>query len=274
VSANLEIVCYRNQMRSPFLASFLMSHFESMNITSSGVAVLPKSNYDPLAQLIAKEWGFPYQIRNTSQTVSDSNRKCYLAVDSSIFNKLKLDYSVSCILEPDQSYEVDPFGLPRDPVKLETRELKFELAKLLSYGAKQVNKILKNYPKDEISCVIPKIRPNYTAIFGGLQGRLRRHEISIIDASLKYSNFGTLDDLNFPLIEPLQSLEMGKVYSFNKEVREAEKFLCSPNWREWLQSLSQLGNVVIVAPPLFSEEGFPIWDSFLASIWTEKNIYV
>lgn len=271
---HIEIVCNKNQVRSPFLASFLKMHFPALQFTSSGVNVVPKALQDLRAQKIASSWGFPYEIDFSVQVeeISESSSRL-LPVDLKTYNWLITNFRSPKFLPSSSAIKYTGVDVPLDPIDCNDIELKYELSKLLKFGIGQLREFISTNDQNQILSVTPQTEGLYTKVFEEFLIESKEMNFILIDASLKQSNFKLLTKFG---LSPLKLFEVptpNSVYSSAVEVLESEKVFCSIEWRNWLFSLQRLAKVIIVTPPLIVEGGMQIPDSFLAAIWSDEISY-
>jgi protein-tyrosine-phosphatase len=264
----IEIVCQRNQVRSPFLASFLNFHFSETEFKSSGISILSKSVFDLRAQEIAKSWGFEYSRGFSLKFSETQDGQIFLPVDEEIRKYLEANVKSGSILSSNLKSTSSELNIPIDHINSDSERMKYELAKLLGYGVRQVMDILPSPFQSNLTAIIPRSGDSYEDIFHGLLPITRKGEIVVIDACLKRSNFDLMTKIGFNTRQPLTPFEAGIAFSSDHELLESEKLLCSVSWRQWLLNLASFGKVIIVTPPRQDPTGRNIYDSFLAAIWS------
>jgi hypothetical protein len=253
--------------RSPFLASFLSLHFPNFHFDSSGIAAVPKTTFSSHVRQIAKQWGFDYQVSKCKSPTQDNRKIIFLPVETRIQQNLESEFKQNSVVNLTNYSNNMRLASPTDPLSKNDIDMRFELSKLLAFGAFHVGNINGDTQRENIASIIPASKNKYSQLFSNLKSKLLDGRITIVDASLKGSNYNLLETLDFEPEPLLASVESGKVYSQLNEVMESEKFYCSKEWRKWIYDLAEQGEVVIVAPPMATDEGIYICDSFLASIW-------
>lgn len=269
MTLELEIICKRNEVRSPFLASFLKLHLEDVEISSSGVLPLQKHLNDPAAKKIASEWGFEYKVAEVKKTTMHASTRIHLPVDSFVQSELEKLLKPEQILSLDLAEKPSEMFTPLDPIHQTEHKMKHELAKLLGFGVQQLRRLkIFKFPQN-VEAIIPRNPLSAITIFADLADVRSQQNIIVIDASLKASNRKWIQVPEDLLRVPLSSPVAGAVYSSIFEFPEPEKILCSLQWRAWLTQLTEVNKVIIVTPPLEDQDGNKIYDSHLAAIWAE-----
>lgn len=269
MALELEIICKRNEVRSPFLAAFLKLHLDNVEISSSGVLPLQKHLSDPVAKNIASEWGFEYKVVEVKKTTMNSTTRIHLPVDSFVQSELEKLLKSEQILRIDLAEKPSKMFTPLDPIDKTEHEMKYELAKLLGFGVQQLRRLkIFKFPQN-VEAIIPRNPSSAIAIFANLAEVRSQQNFIVIDASLKASNRKYIQVPEVLLQVPLSSPVVGAVYSSIFEFTEPEKILCSLRWRAWLTQLTEVNKVIIVTPPLADQDGNKIYDSHLAAIWAE-----
>jgi hypothetical protein len=269
----IEIVCKRNEVRSPFLASFLKLHLPDAEMSSSGVLPVQKRMYDHIAKNIAAKWGFEYKAAKVTKVTTHAGTRTHLPVDSFVQSELEQLVKPEQILRLNLAENPLDIFTPLDPYQHAENEMKFELAKLLSFGVQQLRQLKgSGFPQD-IEAIIPRNPASTLGIFAELEEMRNKKNIIVVDASLKVSRRKLIQAPEGVIQVLLGTPIPGAVYSSIFEFLEPEKILCSLQWRGWLAQLTEVGKVIIVTPPLEDEEGNKVYDSHLAAIWAEaKNI--
>ncbi len=269
MALELEIICKRNEVRSPFLAAFLKLHLDNVEISSSGVLPLQKHLSHPVAKKIASEWGFEYKVAEVKKTTMNSTTRMHLPVDSFVQSKIEKLLKPEQILSLDLGEKPSEIFTPLDPIDKTEHEMKNELAKLLGFGVQQLRQLkIFKFPQN-VEAIIPRNPLSARAIFANLAEVRSQQNFIVIDASLKASNRKWIKVPEDLLQVPLSSPVAGAVYSSIFEFAEPEKILCSLWWRAWLTQLTEVNKVIIVTPPLEDQDGNKIYDSHLAAIWAE-----
>ncbi len=270
----IEVVCKRNEARSPFLAAFLNVHLPDVELSSSGVAPTEKSINNQVTRNIATEWGFEYTLSKVKSTSVERNMRLHLPVDSFVQTELQKILTPQQILNLEIEKNTSALFTPLDPVNCDQSEMKYELSKLLGFGVLQLRRIMAHRFPENIQAFMPKNPTSTIHIFSDLLERRNKENLIIVDASLKESNRKLINVpdgvLQMPLDHPLQ----GAVYSSIYEYPQSEKLLCSLQWRDWLSQLTEVGKVIIVTPPLVDLEGQMVPDAHLAAIWAENKVIV
>lgn len=267
----IEVVCKRNEARSPFLAAFLKVHLPDVKLSSSGVAPTQKNFNNQVARNIATEWGFEYKVAEVKATSMEVGTRLHLPVDSFVQSELQN------ILAPEQILSLDPtknstaLFTPLDPVNCNQSEMKHELSKLLAFGVLQLRQVMSSRFPSNIQAIIPQTPSSTPGIFSNLLERRIQENLIVVDASLKESNRSLINAPESVLQVPLGLPSLSAIYSPIFEYPEPEKLLCSLQWRDWLSGLTEIGKVIIVTPPLVDEEGNMIHDSHLAAIWAANK---
>ncbi len=272
MAQEIEVVCKRNEARSPFLAAFLKLHLPDLKLSSSGVSVTQHKLNDPSAQNIAAEWGFGYHVAKVKATSKEVASRLYLPVDSLVQSELEKTLSPSQILAIDLEKNSSTAFTPLDPVNCNQNEMKIELSKLLGFGVSHVRQFISSQLPLNVEAIIPQNTSSVVTIFSDLLERRSHESLIIVDASLKLSNRKLIQPKAGELLVPLDPPVPGSIYSSIFEFTAPEKLLCSLQWREWLFRLAEISKVIIVSPPLVDEEGNKIHDSHLAAIWAEDRI--
>jgi hypothetical protein len=271
LAQEIEVVCKRNEARSPFLAAFLNVHLPDVKLSSSGVATNQGSVNNMVARNIATEWGFGYTVSAVEATSGVAGTRLHLPVDTFVQTELQK------ILAPEQilGLELEKISSevfePLDPVNCNQSEMKYELSKLLGFGVLQLRQIMSSQFPSNIEAITPQNPLSSSQIYSKLLERQIRDNLIVVDASLKESNRRLIKAPDGVLQVPLDLPLQGAIYSSIFEFPEAEKVLCSLQWRDWLTQLTGVGKVIIVTPPLVDEEGQGIHDSHLAAIWADKR---
>lgn len=272
MSKEIEVVCKRNEARSPFLASFLNLQLPDVEVSSSGIQPTQKSVNNEVARSIATEWGFEYTLAKVKITSTEAGARLHLPVDSFVQTELQK------ILTPEQILSLDivkissEVFIPIDPVDCNQSEMKYELSKLLGFGVLQLRQVMSSQFPSNIDAITPQNPSSSSEIYIDLLERRIQENLIIVDASLKESNRRLINAPDDVLQVPLDTPLPGAIYSSIFEYPEPEKLLCSLRWRDWLAQLTEFGKVVIVTPPLVDEEGNMLHDAHLASIWSESTI--
>lgn len=270
----IEVVCKRNEARSPFLAAFLKLHLPNVELSSSGVAPNQNRINDEVARNIATEWGFEYTLAKVKPTSSEFASRLHLPVDSFVQSKLEEILNSDQIINLDLVKISSPLFIPQDPVNCNQNEMKFELSKLLGFGVLQMRQIdTCQFPRN-IEAIVPRNPSSLLHIYSDLLERRILENLIIVDASLKESNRSLMNTPGGTLYAPLDPPLVGAIYSSIFEYPEAEKLLCSLQWRYWLSQLTEVGKVIIVTPPVVDDEGNMIHDSHLAAIWAEDRTLI
>ncbi len=265
----VEVVCRRNEARSPFLAAFLKVHLPDVKFSSSGVTPNQKSVNNQVASNIAAEWGFEYQVAKVKSTSSEITSLLHLPVDSLVQSELEKILTLEQIIKLNYEKISSHEFIPIDPVDCNQSEMKYELAKLLGFGVLQLRQInCSQFPRN-IEAITPQNPSSVSSIYSDLLERRIPDNLIIVDSSLKESNRKLIQAQDGVLHAPLNPPVVGAIYSSIFEFPEPERLLCSLRWRDWLSKLTQIGKVVIVTPPLVDEQGSTIHDSHLAAIWAE-----
>jgi len=269
----IEVVCKRNEVRSPFLASFLKFHLPETEMSSSGVLTMRKNGYDPLAKNIATEWGFEYKVAEVKNTSKHTDTRIHLPVDSFVQSELEKILNPEQILKLDLAENLPEIFTPLDPIRYTQNEMKYELAKLLGFGVQQVRRLKSYHFPQNIEAIIPRNPASTLGIFAELEKMRNKKNMIVVDASLKESRQQLIQAPKDVLQVLLGTPIPGAVYSSIFEFLEPEKIFCSRQWRGWLTQLTEVGKVIIVTPPLEDERGNKVYDSHLAAIWAEaKNL--
>jgi protein-tyrosine-phosphatase len=269
LALELEVICKRNEVRSPFLASFLKLHLDGVEISSSGVLPLQKHMNDPVAKKIATEWGFEYKLAEVRRTTMNSTTRLHLPVDSLVQSELKKFLKLEQILRLNLAENSSDVFTPLDPIYQTENEMKYELAKLLGFAAQQLRRLkIFKFPQN-LEAIIPRNPLSAERIFADLAEVKRQQNVIVVDASLKVSNQKLIQVPKRMLQVPFDPPSKGALYSPVFEFTEPEKILCSLRWRVWLTQLTEVSKVIIVTPPLEDQEGNKIYDSHLAAIWAE-----
>ena len=271
---HVEVVCRLNQVRSPFLASFLERHFLGNVFTSSGILASKNTRFDSRARGIAIDWGFEYPIRNSLKFSALQNDRVLLPVDHEIREFLIGAVSTGLILNSKLEATSLELNKPLDPLNSDSETLRYELAKLLGYGTRQIFEVLPSPFQPRITAYMPRNADSYKEIFEELLPQVDSGETVVIDAGLKQSNFKVMEKNGFNMRHLMMPFEQGVAYSNVYEVPESEKLFCSPIWKSWLFDLAKNSNVVIVTPPRENLQGRRIFDSFLAAIWSQNIVHV
>ncbi len=267
----IEIVCRRNEARSPFLAAFLSVHLPDVELSSSGVAPTQKSVNNMVVRNIATEWGFDYTVSKVKATSGVAGARLHLPVDSFVQSELQKILTPEQILSLEIEKNSSAVFIPLDPVNCDQNEMKYELSKLLAFGVLQLRQIMtSNFPSN-IEAIIPQNPSSTLSIFTDLLDRRIQENLIVVDASLKAPNRKLIKVTDGLLQLPLDLPSKGAIYSSIFEYPEPEKLLCSVRWRDWLSHLTAVGKVIIVTPPLLDEGGNMIHDAHLAAIWAENK---
>ena len=271
LAREIEVVCKRNEARSPFLAAFLKLHLPDAEMSSSGVAPTLKSVNNLIAKNIATEWGFEYTVAKVKATSMEVGARLHLPVDPFVQSELEKILTPEKILSLDLGKNSSAIFTPLDPVNCNQNEMKYELAKLLGFGVLQLRQVITAYFPSDIEAIIPQNPSSTLHIFADLQERMIKENLIIVDASLKESNRKLIQVPDGVLHNPLDLPVLGAIYSSVFEYPEPEKLLSSLKWRGWLDQLAALGKVIIVTPPIEDEGGNTVYDSHLAAIWAENK---
>lgn len=270
----IQVVCHRNEARSPFLAAFLKLHLPDFELTSSGVAPHQKGRNSLMTCEIANQWGFKFKVANVKRLSSDKNCRLHLPVDSFVQSELEKILTSEKIIKLDFEKIESVVFTPQDPVNCNIAEMKYELSRLLGFGVLQLRQIIKSQFPANIQAIFPR---NPTSIFGIYSELLERRiseNLIIVDASLKESNRILIRAPDDSLKTLLDLPSEGGIYTPIFEYPEPERLLCSLKWREWLSQLSNLGKVIIVTPPLVDDHENKIHDSHLGAIWAEEKMII
>ncbi len=270
----IEVVCKRNLVRSPFLASFLQMHFPDFLFSSSGLDANDELMYDAVAHNVARSWGFPYLMRRSKEFNSKSSGMTYLATDLEL--KLRID-SLGLVNEvislKTESFQ-DLFQKPIDPVGLNEFEMKQQLARLLFYGVETLWGVEKRSSINRITTLVPKTAKSYEQLFSDIDCGIYGQNIQIVDACLKSTNFLLFKNHGFEAFKYYEAPKIGAAFTIPFETLESEAMLCSLTWRNWLMQLQKHGDVLVISPPLKDSSENLIYDSILASIWSNEVLLV
>ena len=267
----IEIVCKRNEVRSPFLSSFLKLHLPDAEMSSSGVLPAQKRTYDGIAKNIGTKWGFEYKASRVKKTRTDATARIYLPVDTFVQAELEKNLKSEQILKLDLAENPSDIFTPVDPYKYSENEMKYELAKLLGFGVQQLRQLKSSKFPQNIEAIIPRNPSSVLRIFAELAEIRNKKNVIVVDASLKGSKQKLIQVPEGVVGALLGHPTPGAIYSSTFEFLEPEKILCSLQWRSWLTQLTEVGKVIIVTPPLEDEDGNKIYDSHLAAIWAETK---
>ena len=263
---NIEIVCKLNQVRSPFLASFLQTHFPKISFTTSGIKVLESEIQNLEASQIAKQWGFPY-FPSSSRKFVFSHESFYLPVDDEIEHFIKSKFPQANIANQnviDYNYFIRK---PQDPLGLASNDLAYELAILVLHSTYIFRSEFSISPPHDI--YIYRINDFQSA---------EREVINILTANNTLNNFivnmcwkdQLIDSYIRDVLLPSDLWEdtsHSGVFSSKFEVVDPEKLYCSLNYRLWLFKLARRKPVIIIIPPLLDHKGGLSVDSILGTIW-------
>jgi protein-tyrosine-phosphatase len=269
----IQIVCKRNEVRSPFLASFLKLHLPDVKLSSSGVLAKKTHTYDLVAKNIAEKWGFEYKEAKVNKTKANVYDRLYLPLDSFVQSELEKLLKTEQILRLNLAGNQSEMLIPLDPYQHTENKMKYELAKLLGFAVQQLRQVKSFQFPQNIEAIIPRNSLSTSGIYFELAEMRNKNQIIVVDASLKVPNQKFIQAPEGVLQPPLGSPIPGAIYSTIFEFPESEKLLCSLRWRDWLTQLTEVAKVFIVTPPLEDENGSQIYDSHLSAIWAEvKNI--
>ena len=264
-------MCKRNEVRSPFLSSFLKLHLPDAEMSSSGVLPVQKRMYDHIAKNIAAKWGFDYKAAKVTKVTAHAGTRTHLPVDSFVQSELEQLVKPEQILRLNLAENPLDIFTPLDPYQYTENEMKYELAKLLGFGVQQLRQLKSSKFPQNIEAIIPRNPSSALRIFAELTEIRKKKNVIVVDASLKGSKQKLIQVPEGVVGALLGHPTPGAIYSSTFEFLEPEKILCSLQWRSWLTQLTEVGKVIIVTPPLEDEDGNKIYDSHLAAIWAETK---
>jgi len=272
VQKSIEVVCRLNVARSPFLQAFLSRHFPDIDLSSSGTDVDFPALSDPRVLSLADKWGFSFTPKMSKKIEGASNHILF-PVDGYVRERLSILGFTNRDLVPESTQNSFYLRNPQDPIGLNDSQISFELAILLSYA---VHSLRTSLDVPEFESI--ELKAMKSSNFAGeelteLLRMTKARNAYIVNCCFKNNSIHSLLERQENTQDLLSLNEASSVFSSRHEILEAEKFLCSTEWRNWLMDLSRKRPVILISPPFKNSAGNFLLDSVLTGIWaTEVSV--
>jgi hypothetical protein len=269
----IEIVCKMNQVRSPFLASFFRIHFPFISLTSSGREANETQLQHFETSKIADSWGFPFTVVQ-SKRFAPSNTTTYFPVDLLTEQVLKRELPESQVISPAWIEYSNFIRMPLDPIGFDSAKLRLELGLLLFHATNIFQNILLPRPRHEIFLYRFTSSKNLEKEILELKRLHSKGGFFLVNLCPKDSVVNSILRENVQAGELLGDSNLYNVFSPKFEMVEEERFLCSVEFREWLQELAETKGVILISPPIHTLEGEINLQSVLCGLWASSQFTI